>query len=226
MTMDNPAETFEQFKQSFYYGSRSDLGFKFLARMSDEDAAEFFRQLLELLGEVFDTGEYDRVRELVYAWQVRAYDDGQAKFPYDDGPFTPVDRPLEDLTVALLGAGGVYLDGADPAAGETQEKAEARIGEYLREAPVLVEIPHDSPTERLRVRHPGYDVRGARRDVNAVFPINVLRQLEGEGAVRAAGRHYGFVGACAQLQLRKTVAPGWAERMAAAEVDACLLVAT
>jgi hypothetical protein len=224
---EQQSETFEQFKQSFRYGSRSDLGFKFLSRLSDDDAAEFFRELLELLGDVFDTGEYDRVRELVYAWQVRAYEgDGHAKFSYDDGPFAPAGKPLHELAVALVSAGGVYLKRDDPTGGETQEQAEARIDEYLRTEPVLVEIPHNTPTDEIRVRHPGYDVRGARRDVNAVFPIDVLRQLEAEGAVRCSDRHYGFVGACSQLRLRKTLAPAWAERMAAAEVDACLLVAT
>jgi D-proline reductase (dithiol) PrdB len=227
LAMDSSAESFEQFKQSFWYGSRSDLGFKFLASLCDEDAAEFLRQLLELLGDVFDTGEHDRIRDLVYTWQVRAYDgDGHAKFNYDDGAFAQVDRPLRELTVALLSAGGVYLEHDDPAEGETQAQAEARIDDYLRTEPVLVEIPHDTPTDQLRVRHPGYDVRGARRDVNAVFPIDALRQLDAEGAVRAAAHHYGFVGACSQLQLRKTIAPEWAERMAATEVDACLLVAT
>lgn len=220
-------ETFEQFKRSFWYGSRSDLHFKFLASLSNDDAAEFFRQLLDGLGDAFDAGDLSPLRELVYAWQVRAYDeDAQAKFRYDDGPFAAVSRPLEDLSVALWSAGGVYLEHDDPRGGETQEEAEGRIHEYLRTAPVLVAIPHDTPIGDVRVRHPGYDVRGARRDVNTVFPLDALRELEAEGRVRASRHHYGFVGACSQLSLRNTVAPGWAERMAAADVDACLLVAT
>lgn len=223
--MAEPPETFEQFKTSFRYGSRSDLAFKFLASLPDADAAEFFRELLEVLGEVFDTGEYDRVRELVFTWQVRAYE-GEAKFRYHDGPFARVDKPLDELAVALLSAGGVYLEGDDPAGGQTQEEAEARIKEYLRAEPVLVQIPHDTPSSDVQVRHPGYDVRGVQRDVNTVFPLDVFRDVVADGAVRAASLHYGFVGACSQLALRETIAPAWAERMAADEVDACLLVAT
>lgn len=225
--MSAEGETFEAFKRSFWYGSRSDLHFKFLAGMSDDDAAEFFRELLETLGEVFDTGDYERVRRFVYAWQVRAYDgDGHAKFHYDDGPFAPVAQPVDQLSVALVSAGGVYLEDDDPAGGETQDEAESRISDYLRRPPVLVEIPRDAPSGQLRVRHPGYDVRGARRDINAVFPIDIFRDLLADGVVREPRRHYGFVGACSQLELRKTIAPEWAERMAADEVDACLLVAT
>ena len=224
--MADQPETFEEFKQSFWYGSRSDLAFKFLASLPDDDAAEFFRELLEVLGDAFDTGDYDRVRDLVCAWQVRAYEGSEAKFAYDDGPFARVDKPLEELAVALLSAGGVYLEDDDPADGQTQAEAEAQIKQYLRTEPVLVELPHDTPSEDVRVRHPGYDVRAAWRDVNAVFPLDVFRDAVGEGAVRSAGRHYGFVGACSQLALRKTIAPAWAERMVADEVDACLLVAT
>ena len=223
--MADEGETLEQFRRSFSYGARSDLGFKFLARLSDDDAAEFLRQLLAQLGDAFDTGAYERVRDLVFDWQARAYA-GEAKFRYDDGPFTPVDRPLEELAVALVSAGGVYLEHDDPAGGETQEQAEERIQEYLRTEPVLTELPQETATDAVRVRHPGYDVRGARRDVNAVFPLDVLRELEAEGVIRTSRRHYGFVGACSQLALRKTIAPAWAERLAADEVDACLLVAT
>lgn len=227
MTDEQRGETFEDFKRSFYYGTRSDLHFKFLSNLSDEAAAEFLRVLLETLGDVFDTGDDDRVRRLVYEWQVRAYEGGHAKFSYDDGPFVPFDQPLEDTTVALVGAGGVYVEGDDPAGGETQEEAEARIGDYLRESPTLAAIPSDVPTGELRVRHPGYDVRGARRDVNAVFPVDVLHELVAEGLVgRESECHYGFVGAASQLHLRKEVAPEWAEQLRREEVDLCLLVPT
>jgi hypothetical protein len=53
---ESEGETFEDFKKSFKYGSRNDLHFKFLAGMSDEDAAEFLRVLLETLGDAFDAG--------------------------------------------------------------------------------------------------------------------------------------------------------------------------
>jgi hypothetical protein len=219
-------ESFEQFRRSFYYGARSDLHFKFLANLSDEDGAEFLRQLLETLGDVFDTGQYDRVRRLVDDWQVKAYA-RDAKYTYDDGPFTAPERPLAELAVTIIGAGGIYVDSDDPLDGETQDEATARIKEYLREAPTLSRIPGDTPTDQIGVRHPGYDVRGARRDVNAVFPIETLRDLAVDGTIGGvAETHYGFVGACSQLELRNEVAPRWAEELRSEEVDVCLLVAT
>ncbi len=220
-------ETLAGFKESFWYGSRNDLHFKFLAKLSDEDAGEFFRQLLETLGDAFDTAEYDRVRRLVWEWQVRAYEDHEAvNFRYPDGPFAPAPS-LSDATVALMSAGGVYVEGEDPTGGETQEQAVARIGEYLREPPTLVSIPRDVSPRDLRVRHPGYDVRGAERDINCVFPIRALNELATDGVIgKINRRHYSFVGAASQLRLRNEIAPSWGEKLRADGVDVCLLVAT
>lgn len=220
-------ETLAGFKESFWYGSRNDLHFKFLAKLSDEDAGEFFRQLLEALGDAFDTAEYDRVRRLVWEWQVRAYEDHEAvNFRYPDGPFAPAPS-LSDATVALMSAGGVYVEGEDPTGGETQEQAVARIGEYLREPPTLVSIPRDVSPRDLRVRHPGCDVRGAERDINCVFPIRALNELARDGVIGEINRrHYSFVGAASQLRLRNEIAPSWGEKLRADGVDVCLLVAT
>ncbi len=224
--MADDEESFEEFRRSFHYGSRSDLHFKFLAKLSDADGAEFLRQLLETLGDVFDTGEYDRIRELVTSWQVRAYA-GEAKYRYDGGPFVAPGRRLQDMTITIVGAGGVFVEDDDPNPGESQQDAEARISQYLREPPTLCRIPGDTPAGEIRVRHPGYDIRGARRDINTVFPIDVLGELAADGVVGdVADTHYGFVGAASQLELRNDVAPRWADQLRADEVDVCLLVAT
>ena len=220
-------ETLEEFAQSLAYGSRTDLHFKFLAKLSDADNAEFLRQLLDALGDAFDTGEFETVRALVGRWQVHAYQQSAPKFVYDDGPFTQLRGSLSEATVALITAGGVYVEGHDPIEGQTQDEAVARIDEYLRQAPVLTEIPADTPRSHLRVRHPGYDIRGADRDIGAVFPAAALDDLAAEGRVGAVSdSHYSFVGAASQLSLRRNVAPAWAEQLRGEDVDAFLLVAT
>ena len=43
-------ESFEAFKNSFSYGSRSDLNFKFFKALSEEEAGQFFQGLLTLVG--------------------------------------------------------------------------------------------------------------------------------------------------------------------------------
>ncbi len=84
----------------------------------------------------------------------------------------------------------------------------------------------DTPVEQLTARHPGYDATTAQRDINTVFPLAHLRDLEAAGRIRLADEHYAFTGATSQTRLRNDIASQWAEHMAAREVDAVFLVAT
>ena len=72
--------SFEDFKNSFSYGSRTDLNYKFLANLSDDQAAEFFQDLLWKLGDSFDDGNFARIVEHVYEWQKKAYFSTEKKF--------------------------------------------------------------------------------------------------------------------------------------------------
>lgn len=229
---DDPGEqpmTFEDFRRSFYYGRHADMQFKYLQKMSDEAAADVIAELLAALGEAFDTGDLESVRRVAYEAQVRGYTPDEPPAPQvDDAPFTPLGVPLEDARLTLISAGGVYVLGDDPMGpdGPTQQESLGLITEFLRGTPTLSTIPVDTPDDRLTARHPGYDARTAQRDIATVFPLSHLRALAEQGTVRLADTHYGFTGATSQTRLRKEVAPRWAEHMAAAEVDAALLVAT
>lgn len=218
--------TFAEFRKSFYYGEHADMQFKFLASMEDAPAATGLALVLARLGEAFDTGDLALVRDAVYATQVAAYT-GDESPTVEDAPFTPVrSDPVRRLT--LISAGGVFRRSDDPMGpdGPTQQETLSLIKDFLKGAPTLSEIPKQTPDSELTARHPGYDARTAQRDPGTVFPLSVLRELEAEGRVGLAETHYGFTGATSQLRLREQVAPAWAERLAAAEVDACLLVAT
>ena len=229
---EHNGETLEEFRRSFSYGSRNDLLFKFLGGqgLGDEEAGEFFRGLLGELGEAFDTGDYDGVLDYCFEWQVRGYtprEDAEPPFHYETGPWTPLAKPLSQARVALISTGGLYVEGDDPLGpdGPTQEEAIPRIQEFLRSPPALASIPRDVEGGRLRVRHPGYDIRGTQRDYNVVFPIDRLKELQSEGVFgELAEENYSFVGAASQKRLLQ-IAPEWAERLKANEVDAALLVA-
>jgi hypothetical protein len=91
--------------------------------------------------------------------------------------------------------------------------------------PTLSEIPLSVDRSRLRVRHPGYDIRGTERDHNVVFPIDRLIEAQREGLVgEIAETAYSFVGATSQLRLKKHAAPAWAEMLKERGIDAALLV--
>jgi len=225
-------DSFESFKLSFSYGSRSDLNFKFLKATTDEDAAQFLQTLLDLLGEAYDTGDAMPLIEAAYEAQVAGYapspSDPPPKFAYEDGPFTPLTISVTDATLGVLTTSGHFVEGDDPEPfgepGLTQQEAMARVAEFLSSPPTLSEIPSDTPIDRLRVRHEGYDMRSAILDANITFPIDRLREFEADGRIgELAGTLYSFPGVTAQGRLRK-VLPEWIERMRGQGIDVLLLV--
>ena len=223
------AMSFEDVRRSFYYGDHADMQFKYLARMTDEDAADAIAEVLQTVGEVVDTGDLDRLRQVVTDAQIRGYEPDEPPTPtVDDAPFTPLAGPLADARLALISAGGVFVQGDDPMGpdGPTQAESLAMIQEFLRGKATLSEIPSDTRMEALTARHPGYDARTAQRDPQTVFPLDHLRDLASDGRVRLADTHYAFTGATSQRRLEKQTAPAWAEHMAAREVDVVFLVAT
>ncbi|MBI5714039.1 MAG: hypothetical protein HZC38_11555, partial [Chloroflexi bacterium] len=107
----------------------------------------------------------------------------------------------------------------------TQQEAEARINDFLKEEPQLSVIPMDTPEDKLRVRHGGYDVRGARADPNVNFPITRLKELQREWHLsQLHSLAYSFVGACAQLRLLNHTGPAWARLLKEQQIEAVLLV--
>ena len=225
-------ESLEDFKNSFSYGTRTDLSFKFLKKLSAADAGEFLRQLLEEVGASLDHGDITRLHDLVYEWQVRGYmpaRDAPTQWSYEDGPLTNLGKPLADCTVGLLTSSGHFHAADEPApfgvVGMTQAEAIERIGEFLREPPELSVIPSDTAARELRVRHGGYDIRGAEADFNVALPRDALTALAKAGRIGGvADEMYSFVGATSQGRLRRDALPGWIERLQQNAIDVLLLV--
>lgn len=228
---DISGESFEEFKDSFSYGSRNDLSFKFLKGLSSEEASEFLARLLSEVGELFDATSTDRLIDLVYEWQVKGYQpDAAAERPYvyEDHPFTPLAKPLSETSIGLVTSSGHFVSGDDQSGLDqddmTQDWAIARIDEFLRAVPVLSEIPKDLPAEKIRVRHPGYDIRSVSHDLGVAFPRLPLLEAEDEGRIgRLAPTLYSFVGVCSQGRLHNEM-DDWILRWKNQGIEALFLV--
>lgn len=226
------AETLAEFKDSFFYGSRSNLNVKFLANLSAEQAGDFFAEILAAISDLIDDGDSAPLIDRFIEWQRAAYaPHGGAKprFAYDEGAFTPLTKPLSESRLALVTSSGHFVKGDDPeplgVVDMTQEEAEARISEFLRAEPTLSAIPIDTPTHQLQVRHGGYPVEAVRADHQVALPIGHLKSLAAQGVLgELAPRAYSFVGAASQLRLRDHVAPDWAEMLRGDDVDVALFV--
>jgi hypothetical protein len=224
-------ESLEDFKDSFSYGERSNLNFKFLRRLTQADAAEVVRRVLEEAGHLLDHGDPGPLLDLVIAAQRDAYRHPplQERYHYPDSPFTTPTRPVAEATVALLTSSGHFVDGEDPrpfgVEDMTQEEAERRIDDFLRAEPDLSTVPVSTPPKTTRVRHGGYDIGGAVLDRNVAFPIDHLRELSDDGVIGDLHPDaYSFVGAAAQGRILRHAAPAWADMLIEHGVDVVLLV--
>ena len=128
-------------------------------------------------------------------------------------PYTPVSRPLAQLTVALLTTAGVHL--------KSQEPYDLGGDNTWRE------IPGDVATSDLMVTHGHYDHRHADADINCVFPIDRLRELAAQGIIGGvAKRHLGFMGYSQKLRdLYERGAPEMAALIERSDADAVVLTA-
>jgi len=105
-------------------------------------------------------------------------------------PFTPFDRELAKSTIAIVSAGGVHL----------REQEPFNIADELGDLGYRV-FPADVKSSRLMVTHHHYDHADADKDINVVFPIDVLRDLQAEGFIEGIARkHIGYMGYTMQLK--------------------------
>lgn len=105
-------------------------------------------------------------------------------------PFTPFDRELQKSTVAIVTAGGVHLKNQEP----------FNIADDLGDLGYRV-IPVDVASSELMVTHHHYDHADADADINVVFPIDVLRDLQEESFIgKIAKKHVGYMGYTMQLK--------------------------
>lgn len=219
-------ESLSDFKKSFFYGTRSDLNFKFLPSLSDEEAGDFFQGLLTLVADATDDGDTAALADYVIEWQQRGYNRA-GSYQYDEGAFVALQKPLAECNVALLTSSGHFVDGDDPkpfgVENMSHEEAQARINDFLREEPTLSFVPADTANDQLRIIHGGYPVRSAENDPNVAMPIDHMRDLANDGTIGSFAGAYSFVGACSQMRLLRKTGPQWVERLQSENIDAVVL---
>jgi len=131
-------------------------------------------------------------------------------------PWTPLPGPLSELRLALIGSGGVYHQDQEPF------DAANRLGDWSFRV-----IPGDAPTPALRVAHDHYNHKdGADQDINVVFPLDRLRELEARGDIgELSPVHIGFMGFIVRAgKIAEEMAPAVIRVLKEARVEAALMV--
>jgi D-proline reductase (dithiol) PrdB len=141
---------------------------------------------------------------------------GQKLKDYGPPPWTPLRKPLENCTVALVTTAGVHLRSDLPFDMEDKE------GD-----PTYRIIPRDTGRDTLCITHDYYDHRDADKDLNIVLPLDRLQELATEGIVGGvAPFHYSFMGHIDGRHLPRFLAetaPQVAQRLKREQVDAVVL---
>ena len=124
--------------------------------------------------------------------------------------WTPLTKPLNECKVAFITAGGIHV--------KTQKPFNT-AGDYSYRP-----IPADIPTAQLMVTHGGFDNSDINKDVNAMFPLDRLRELVAEGFIGSlAGEMYGFMGGGGNVdKFKSETGPEIAAKLKAQGVDIVL----
>lgn len=135
---------------------------------------------------------------------------------FDSSPWTPFEKPLDQTCLALLSSAGIFRDDQEP------------FDPWAVNDLSFRQIPADTPFERLKLHHNYFDHRDALKDLNCVFPVHRLKDLEKTG-------HIGYLAQTAitlgmgrlykRTALQQETVPKIVELLKGQGTDAVLLVA-
>ena len=135
---------------------------------------------------------------------------------YDSSPWTPFSKSLAQGCIALISSAGIFREDQEPFDPWAVNDLSIRV------------IPKDTPLHKLRLHQNYFDHRDAVRDLNCVFPVERLQELERSGHIgRLASKTVtlGMGRLYKRAELQKETVSNILEILKEQEVDAALLVA-
>jgi D-proline reductase (dithiol) PrdB len=150
----------------------------------------------------------------------RALKNWAALEPPRDIPWTPLDKPLEECTVALVSTAALALKVDAPFDLEVE-----RRNPWISDPSYRV-LPADVTAENVSIYHLHIQHSFAEQDLNCIFPLQRLAELQASGEIgRLAPRHYAYMGyTCDVSLLLKDSLPGIISGLLEDAVDIALLV--
>lgn len=127
-------------------------------------------------------------------------------------PFQPITKPLSQSKLAVIASGGIYRRG--------------QIAFHYKDDISYRRIPMETDPGDLRVTHFAYDLTAARRDPNAVLPLQALGQLTRDGRIGSLAKHaLTFMGGIySSRKVQDILAPAMVDELINEEVDLAILI--
>jgi D-proline reductase (dithiol) PrdB len=135
---------------------------------------------------------------------------------YESSPWTPFQKPLKEATVSLVSSAGIFREDQEPFEPWAVNDLSYR------------EISKETPLNRLRLHHNYFDHRDALKDLNCVFPLERLREMEGAGVIGRLAQTaitLGMGRLYKRTALQRETVPRMIEVLRRQDTDAVLLVA-
>jgi D-proline reductase (dithiol) PrdB len=131
----------------------------------------------------------------------------------ETAPWTPIEKELAESKVVLVSSGGVYRNDQIPF-------------DPIKNDLTFREIPRDVDVKDLKISHDFYDHTDADRDINCVFPIERMRELEQEGFIGVLSEiNFTFMGRIfRKTQFVSEMVPALIGRFKALQCDLAFLV--
>jgi D-proline reductase (dithiol) PrdB len=104
-------------------------------------------------------------------------------YHHENIPWTSVTRPLHEAKVALVSSAGVYHPHQEPF-----------HASHLHGNSSIRFIATDMDMEELKIAHDHFDHKYANEDINVVFPLGRLQELQNNGHFQVSDTHYSLSG--------------------------------
>lgn len=145
---------------------------------------------------------------------------------FDEIPWTEMKVGLYEARVALATTAGVYVKGQKPFSISPEELTGFLQQYRFREKgdPSFRLIPATADLRDLEIAHPHLDVSGAEEDINVVYPLARLRELEEESFIGSvASEHLSFMGYLPRPQDLEAYLPEAIQHLKKDQVDVVVL---
>lgn len=104
-------------------------------------------------------------------------------------PWTPLSKPLSECTVTMISSAGIALK-TDKPFDQEGERQNPWWGD-----PSYRILPKTATEAEVRLYHMHIDPSYAEQDINCLFPLQRLQQMEDRGRIgRMSPRHYSIMG--------------------------------